>query len=75
MPWSLAHGKLLNLFQVARLFGHTLDDFDPTDISDARLRSALGNSVHVANMGSVLFNCMVAALLGRVSTSSSAGET
>ena len=50
-PWSLARGKLLNLLQIARLFGHSLDDFDPSDLSDAQLRSALGNSVHVANLG------------------------
>ena len=64
VPWSLAHGKALNLFQQARLFGHTLDDFDADDLSDAQLRTALGNSIHVANIGSLLFSCMVAALLG-----------
>ena len=70
-PWSLAHGKLVNLFQVARLFGHDLDDFDPSDLSDAQLRTALGNSIHVANLGSVLFSCIVAALLGRTASASS----
>ena len=65
-PWSLAHGKLVNLFQVARLFGHDLDDFDPSDLSDGQLRAALGNSIHVANLGSVLFSCIVAALQGRI---------
>ena len=65
-PWSLPHGKLVNLFQVARLFGHDLDDFDPSDLSDCQLRTALGNSIHVANLGSVLFSCIVAALQGRI---------
>ena len=52
-------------YQIARLMGHCLklEDFD-SKAADNRLKAALGNGLHVACAGRVLFPAIMAAMMG-----------
>ena len=64
--WVFAFGMTLNQYQIARLMGHCLklEDFDSTSLSDNQLKAALGNGLHVACIGRVIFPAIMAAMLG-----------
>ena len=46
--------------------GHCLklEDFDSTSLSDNQLKAALGNGLHVACIGRVIFPAIMAAMMG-----------
>ena len=56
----------LNQYHIARLMGHCLkpEDFDSTSLSDSQLKAALGNGLHVACTGRVIFPAIMAAMMG-----------
>ena len=64
--WVFAFGMTLNQYQIARLMGHglKLEDFDSTSLSDNQLKAALGNGLHVACTGRVIFPAIMAAMMG-----------
>ena len=64
LPWVFALGKCLNIYQIGMLFGHNMAEIKLDSCNDAVWRIALGNSLHVATTGSLLFPMIIAALVG-----------
>ena len=52
--WSMQHAKQLSLGQVAELMGHTLTNESFKGISRTAQLKLIGNSIHVATIGSLL---------------------
>ena len=63
-PWVFARGRFLSTYQVGMLFGHDMAEIKLDSLSEFAWRSALGNSLHVATTGSMLFPMIVAAMVG-----------
>ena len=63
-PWVFARGLFLNTYQVGMLFGHNMAEIKLDSLSEPAWRAALGNSLHVATTGSMLFPMLVAAMVG-----------
>ena len=63
-PWVFALGRFLTVYQMGMLMGHNMAEIKLDALSDNAWRSALGNSLHVATTGSMLFPMIMAALVG-----------